>query len=224
MGVLLALLCPKSGLQTLEDTLDFSIKVDFNAGVVAAGRAQIESTVTGNSSKFQTDDTAKSLVDQSQVGGRDAACRASAEGERAAVLCGVLCCAIAATVCRICRILHPPPHSLLNTKPPLTPPPRWAAGLSPDQQRAVRGGPRSLLPRADRAGTATLTSFWTMPPFLRGNQHAPCDQTTLWPCLSDADWRLQSDVMTDLVLPCMLGTPHDRFACSGDPASGEPGR
>ena len=35
-------------LDTLEDTLGFSPKVDFNAGVVAAGEAQIESTVTGN--------------------------------------------------------------------------------------------------------------------------------------------------------------------------------
>ncbi len=29
-------------------------QVDFNAGVVAAGEARIESTVTGNSSNFQT--------------------------------------------------------------------------------------------------------------------------------------------------------------------------
>lgn len=35
-------------LKTLEDVLGFTPKVDFNAGVVAAGRAQIESTVTGN--------------------------------------------------------------------------------------------------------------------------------------------------------------------------------
>lgn len=35
-------------LDTLYDTLDFTPKVDFNAGVVAAGEAQIESTVTGN--------------------------------------------------------------------------------------------------------------------------------------------------------------------------------
>ena len=31
-----------------QDTLGFTPKVDFNAGVVAAGEAQIESTVTGN--------------------------------------------------------------------------------------------------------------------------------------------------------------------------------
>ena len=37
-------------LKTLNDTLGFSPKVNFNAGVVAAGEAQIESTVTGNSS------------------------------------------------------------------------------------------------------------------------------------------------------------------------------
>ena len=35
-------------LDTLEDTLGFSSKVDFNAGVVAAGEAQIESTVAGS--------------------------------------------------------------------------------------------------------------------------------------------------------------------------------
>jgi len=37
-------------LQTLEDVLGFTPKVDFNAGVVAAGEAIIESTVTGNHS------------------------------------------------------------------------------------------------------------------------------------------------------------------------------
>ena len=39
-------------LDTLEETLGFTPKVDFNAGVVAAGEAQIESTVTGNSSGY----------------------------------------------------------------------------------------------------------------------------------------------------------------------------
>jgi len=38
----------KQFLQTLEDVLGFTPKVDFNAGVVAAGEAIIESTVTGN--------------------------------------------------------------------------------------------------------------------------------------------------------------------------------
>jgi hypothetical protein len=42
-------------------------KVDFNAGVVAAGEAQIESTVTGNDSNLQTSDRAVTLRDQSQV-------------------------------------------------------------------------------------------------------------------------------------------------------------
>mmetsp|Transcript_10077 Transcript_10077/g.11563 ORF Transcript_10077/g.11563 Transcript_10077/m.11563 type:complete len:744 (-) Transcript_10077:556-2787(-) len=37
-----------SFLKTLNDVLGFTPKVDFNAGVVAAGRAKIESTVTGN--------------------------------------------------------------------------------------------------------------------------------------------------------------------------------
>ena len=54
-------------LSTLEDTLGFTPKVDFNAGVVAAGEAQIESTVTGNSSTFETDDVVEALQDQSQV-------------------------------------------------------------------------------------------------------------------------------------------------------------
>ena len=54
-------------LQTLEDTLGFTPKVDFNAGVVAAGEAQIESTVTGNTSGFETKDKAVALVNQSQV-------------------------------------------------------------------------------------------------------------------------------------------------------------
>lgn len=54
-------------LDLLEDTLGFAPKVDFNAGVVAAGEAQIESTVTGNYSSFQTSDPATALRDQSQV-------------------------------------------------------------------------------------------------------------------------------------------------------------
>merc|ERR1719188_2277060 len=54
-------------LDTLNDTLGFAPKVDFNAGVVAAGEAQIESTVTGNSSQLVTADTTQALKDQSQV-------------------------------------------------------------------------------------------------------------------------------------------------------------
>ena len=54
-------------LDTLNDTLGFTPKVDFNAGVVAAGEAQIESTVTGNSTMFETVQSAEALVDQSQV-------------------------------------------------------------------------------------------------------------------------------------------------------------
>ena len=42
-------------------------KVDFNAGVVAAGEAQIESTVIGNISPFETTDKQMALADQSQV-------------------------------------------------------------------------------------------------------------------------------------------------------------
>ena len=42
-------------------------KVDFNAGVVAAGEAQIESTVTGNDPTFVSSDKESALKDQSQV-------------------------------------------------------------------------------------------------------------------------------------------------------------
>ena len=54
-------------LDTLRDTLGFTPKVDFNAGVVAAGEAQIESTVTGNDSTLRTTDRLTALKDQSQV-------------------------------------------------------------------------------------------------------------------------------------------------------------
>ena len=54
-------------LDTLKDVLGFVPKVDFNAGVVAAGEAQIESTVTGNDSTLSTDDIEVALRDQSQV-------------------------------------------------------------------------------------------------------------------------------------------------------------
>ncbi|GMH46667.1 hypothetical protein TrRE_jg3029 [Triparma retinervis] len=56
-------------LDTLEDTLGFTPKVDFNAGVVAAGEAQIESTVTGNTAApvDTGGDDKIALKDQSQV-------------------------------------------------------------------------------------------------------------------------------------------------------------
>mmetsp|Transcript_11403 Transcript_11403/g.21044 ORF Transcript_11403/g.21044 Transcript_11403/m.21044 type:complete len:703 (-) Transcript_11403:90-2198(-) len=56
-------------LETLEDVLYFTPKVDFNAGVVAAGEAQIESTVTGNKSakKWTTTEKDAALKDQSQI-------------------------------------------------------------------------------------------------------------------------------------------------------------
>ncbi len=41
-------MCWTGFLDTLEDVLGFTPKVDFNAGAVAAGEEQIESTVTGN--------------------------------------------------------------------------------------------------------------------------------------------------------------------------------
>jgi hypothetical protein len=54
-------------LSTLRDTLGFTPKVDFNAGVVAAGEAQIESTVTGNTLMDITLKSKSALSDQSQV-------------------------------------------------------------------------------------------------------------------------------------------------------------
>ena len=54
-------------LSTLEDTLGFTPKVDFNAGVVAAGEAQIESTVTGNNAPPLSNSGDFGLSDQSQV-------------------------------------------------------------------------------------------------------------------------------------------------------------
>ena len=41
--------------------------MDFNAGVVAAGEAQIESTVTGNESAQQVANKEEALRDQTQV-------------------------------------------------------------------------------------------------------------------------------------------------------------
>lgn len=57
----------KQFLQTLEDTLGFVPKVDFNAGVVAAGEAIIESTVTGNTPAVVINSKAEGLVNQEQV-------------------------------------------------------------------------------------------------------------------------------------------------------------
>jgi len=54
-------------ISTLQDVLGFTPKVDFNAGVVAAGEAQIESTVTGNDPGFTTRDRAAAARDQRQV-------------------------------------------------------------------------------------------------------------------------------------------------------------
>jgi|EP00927_Polykrikos_kofoidii_P052986 hypothetical protein len=56
-----------SFLATLKDTLGFVPKVHFNAGVVAAGEAQIESTVSGNSPSKILEDEKTALTDQSQV-------------------------------------------------------------------------------------------------------------------------------------------------------------
>ena len=54
-------------IDTLQDILGFVPKVDFNAGVVAAGEAQIESTVSGNTSPFSTPIKEAALRDQSQI-------------------------------------------------------------------------------------------------------------------------------------------------------------
>ena len=42
-------------------------QVDFNAGVVAAGEAQIESTVMGNAPELLASDPHRALVDRGQV-------------------------------------------------------------------------------------------------------------------------------------------------------------
>merc|ERR1711968_333943 len=52
---------------TLNDTLGFTPKVDFNAGVVAAGEAIIESTVTGNAPAVELSTEEDMLVNQQQV-------------------------------------------------------------------------------------------------------------------------------------------------------------
>lgn len=54
-------------LETLEETLGFVPKVEFNAGVIAAGAARIESTVIGNSSAEAVATEAQVLKSQSQV-------------------------------------------------------------------------------------------------------------------------------------------------------------
>jgi hypothetical protein len=57
----------KQFLLTLEDTLGFSPKVDFNAGIVAAGEAIIESTVTGNNPGVVATSPDESLRNQQQI-------------------------------------------------------------------------------------------------------------------------------------------------------------
>lgn len=57
----------KGFIQTMTDTLGFTPKVDFNAGVVAAGEAIIESTVIGNTPPKKVMSKAEILVDQSQI-------------------------------------------------------------------------------------------------------------------------------------------------------------
>jgi len=54
-------------LATLEDTLGFTPKVDFNAGVVAAGEAIIESTVTGNTPCVEFSTPEEIMLNQSQI-------------------------------------------------------------------------------------------------------------------------------------------------------------
>lgn len=54
-------------INTMTDCLGFTPKVDFNAGVVAAGEAQIESTVIGNAPSTSVTTPAEALVNQQQV-------------------------------------------------------------------------------------------------------------------------------------------------------------
>lgn len=57
----------KQFIQTMNDCLGFTPKVDFNAGVVAAGEAIIESTVIGNNPSFTATSKKEILEDQSQI-------------------------------------------------------------------------------------------------------------------------------------------------------------
>lgn len=57
----------KGFIKTMNDTLGFTPKVDFNAGVVAAGEAIIESTVIGNQPTTGSKTAKEILVDQSQI-------------------------------------------------------------------------------------------------------------------------------------------------------------
>lgn len=54
-------------LKTLGDVLGFTPKVDFNAGVISAGKASIESTVVGNTSSSILFTEFEALRDQSQI-------------------------------------------------------------------------------------------------------------------------------------------------------------
>jgi hypothetical protein len=54
-------------LATLGDVLGFTPKVDFNAGVISAGKASIESTVVGNTSAAVLFSEFDALRDQSQI-------------------------------------------------------------------------------------------------------------------------------------------------------------
>ena len=57
----------KQYLSTLEDVLGFKPKVNFNAGVVAAGEAIIESTVTGNAPSAELRNTQDQLQNRQQI-------------------------------------------------------------------------------------------------------------------------------------------------------------
>jgi len=54
-------------IETLGSVLDFNPKVDFNAGVIAAGEAIIDSTVIGNTPQVVLETKQDALVDQSQI-------------------------------------------------------------------------------------------------------------------------------------------------------------
>ena len=57
----------KDFLSMMQQVLGFTPKVDFNAGVVGAGEAVIESTVTGNNASSEGLDVDRSLVNQAQI-------------------------------------------------------------------------------------------------------------------------------------------------------------
>jgi hypothetical protein len=112
-------------LQTLEETLGFVPKVEFNAGVIAAGAARIESTVIGNTS-------AETVTSEAQV---------AVLGRQLRHL------SLLHSLLLVSEAFHSPPHLRAGAQEPV-------AGVPTHQQCPERARPRAHLPRAVRAGCA----------------------------------------------------------------------